>query len=255
MNKLKNKMNKTLLALILFAVAIMASSITVEAKPEKPKGLGLYGWDTFSPKTDTNNQAIIYWTFDNNLSLEGTPGYEVEIRDLKGKLIKTFSSSNHSNMGMMSSITTNPKYSNKAGCQFDAKKMRNKGFKFRVRSFISAEYDQRLGTSAWSDYKVVVARPDIKPKGTKVVNGKVGITWKKVSGAKSYTIYLSTNGGKYKKLANVNAKTTSYTLTNLKSYTAYRVYVQANDVKVGKKKYKSTKDDINVNGVYGFIIR
>lgn len=65
------------------------------------------------------------------------------------------------------------------------------------------------------------------------------LSWNKVSGAASYTIYYSSSyKGKLKKLATV--KGSSYTWMKLKKSKTYYVYVKANNVKFGTKKYSST---------------
>jgi fibronectin type 3 domain-containing protein len=67
----------------------------------------------------------------------------------------------------------------------------------------------------------------------------ITLSWAKVAGASSYTVYRSTSSGTgFTKL-----KTTSKTkLTNkgLNSNTTYYYYVVANGVSVSKKTYKST---------------
>ena len=92
---------------------------------------------------------------------------------------------------------------------------------------------------AWS--KEVVIVPTATATATKISTNAVTVSWKKFSGAKSYTIYYSTqpNMG-YHKLSTLGANVTSYTFSNLKPTSKYYVYIVANDVKIGKKKYKST---------------
>ena len=67
-----------------------------------------------------------------------------------------------------------------------------------------------------------------KPVLASVVNTAKGIRvkWKKVAGAKGYTVYRRAEGGKWKKLATVGGKT-SYTDTACKSGKQYRYTVKA----------------------------
>ncbi len=83
----------------------------------------------------------------------------------------------------------------------------------------------------------------LQPKvGLKKSGKKLKITWKKVSGAKNYTVYMSTSKtGGYKKLT--TTKKRAYTAKKiqkkkLNKKKTYYVYVVANR-KEGKKTYKS----------------
>jgi hypothetical protein len=190
------------------------------------------------------------WNFDPGLwtylDAGYDVGYEVQFRTSKNKNIKTYNSSTDQNCFLFDSTTSI------FGFVASNSKFKAAPFKVRIRSFI---YDEQTQTYEYSDYsseKVIVPRAVIKkPKVTG--EGKVKVTWKKVSGAKSYTIYLSSNEGKkYKKVATTTKCST--TLKNLKKYNNYYVYVQANKVKVGKKKYNSTKPTNNASNVYSFYI-
>ena len=122
---------------------------------------------------------------------------------------------------------------------FKSSKLRNQGWKVKVRAYLKLDNGSKV-YGAWSDEKVVV--PNAYIKNVKLVNKystNVKLTWSKVTGAKSYTIYRSNSPtGKYKKVATV--KGTSYTMKNLAKYKNYYVYVKANNVKIGKKSYSST---------------
>lgn len=122
---------------------------------------------------------------------------------------------------------------------FKNNKLRTQGWKVKVRAYLKMDN----GTKAygpWSAEKVIV--PNAYIKSIKLVSKSgtdVKVTWAKVSGAKSYTVYRSNKAtGKYKKVATV--KGTSYTMKNLAKYKDYYVYVKANKVKIGKKSYNST---------------
>ena len=162
----------------------------------------------------------------------------------KGKNIKTY------NMVDDCSYTYD---SSKWYAKFSNSSLQNKGFKVRVRAYV---YDAS-GNRIFSDYssaKVIVPRPKITSK--KVISGSkpsLKIGWKKMSGAKSYTIYLSSNNGKsFKKKG--TTKSRSFKIKNLSRYKDYYVYVVANGVKCGKKKYSSTKPSYKLSNAYGFYI-
>ena len=145
-------------------------------------------------------------------------GYQIQVCDAKKKVLKTYTTK---------SSLKNVKISNS--------KIKNKAFQFRVRSYQVIDNKNSYGT--WSSYKVVV--PTCKVTAAKKSNSSVKLSWNKVSGAASYTIYYSSSyKGKLKKLATV--KGNSYTWKKLKKGKDYYVYVKANNVKVGNKKYSST---------------
>lgn len=68
---------------------------------------------------------------------------------------------------------------------------------------------------------------------------KMKLTWKKVYGSSSYSVYMSSNGGKsYKKVRTTRG--TSYVTKKLPKYKNFYFYVIANK-KVGSRTYKSAK--------------
>lgn len=148
-------------------------------------------------------------------------GYQVQFYSTKSKKIKTVTIKG-------SSVTT-------AGAKVT--KLLSKGGKVRVRTYKSLGNGKSYGE--WSGYKIIV--PQATTTATKISTNAVRIDWKKVKGAKSYTVYYSTNpNGGYQKLTTVGKSATSYTFNNLDANTTYYAYVRANDVKIGKKKYDST---------------
>ena len=82
----------------------------------------------------------------------------------------------------------------------------------------------------------MVAQPKVTAK--KKSKSSVTLKWKKITGAKSYSVYMWKED-KFKKVATV--KSTSYTLKKLKPRTDYYIYIKANGVKSGNKKYSSTR--------------
>lgn len=251
---MKKMTNKIKMFLTIFAFILMVSPIMkVEAAQEPPKttGLGIYGqvgskfvlswdWDANLPYySDLNNQGV------------GLYGYEIIVTTLKGKQLVHKDSSNYADNADFG-FTKN---ANLIGIEINNTKMKKQGFKFKVRAFVYDAVGNKV-FGAWSAEKVIIPRATIS-KANLVSNNKnkVKIKFNKISGAKSYTIYLSTNGGtKFKKVG--TTKSTTYTIS--KSFTRYKnyyVYVAANGVKCKKKSYSSTKTIEKNSNAHGFIIR
>lgn len=130
-------------------------------------------------------------------------------------------------------------------------KFKSQGFKFKVRSYVYDENQQKV-YSSYSSEKVIVPRATVKNK--KLVKGKVKLTWSKVSGAKNYSVYLSSNNGKSFKKIGTTSKT-NYTISKkLGYYKDYTVYVQVNGVKYKSKKYNSTKPSLKTSNGTSFYI-
>ena len=80
--------------------------------------------------------------------------------------------------------------------------------------------------------------PAIKAK--KLNDNKVKLTWKKVSGASGYEVYMKTGAkGKYKRVKNLSANKLTYTITKLESKKSYAFKVRAYR-KVGNTKVYSS---------------
>lgn len=175
----------------------------------KNKNLGINTWE------GNSSTVTLKWT----TSRENTPkGYQIQICDAKKKVIKTYTTK---------SSSTEVKFTNS--------KIKNKAFQFRVRAYEVINNKNSYGT--WSSYKIVV--PTCKVTATKKSDTSVRLSWNKIPGAASYTIYYSTaSDGKLKKVATV--KGNSYTWKKLKKGKDYFVYVKANNVKFGTRKYSST---------------
>ena len=84
-----------------------------------------------------------------------------------------------------------------------------------------------------------------KPKAPTIKKVKAGkksatVTWKKVSGVKGYVIYRATSKkGKYKKVATVSAKKTSYKVKKLKKKKKYFFKIRSYKLDGKKKVYSS----------------
>lgn len=184
------------------------SYIPTTAKASKLSSIKLSRWDagstsaTVSLQNDTKNQS----------------GIEIEISSLSGKKIRSIKASRYS-----SSIS------------FSLSKIKNKGFKYRLRAYITAANKDWYGP--YTSQKIAVAQP--KVTAAKKSNTSLKLTWKKISGAKSYSVYVAKEkNDKFKKVATV--KSTSYILKKTKPCKNYYIYVKANGVKSGKKSYSST---------------
>lgn len=237
MKTMKHTM-KCLIAVFTMVMVFTLTGITAQATaaPSKPASLNLYAADV-RKDSSTRNTFFLQWNFDsyayNNYYYNYIDfGYEVEIKTLKNKKIKNIDA-NTINL-LLGTYNNGTSF----GVEVTNSKLAKQGFKFRVRAYsIDPTTGQRV-YSAYSKEKVIIPRATITSKKIAGKNG-AKITWSKVTGAKSYTIYLSKEGGKFKKLKTTTAR--SYTMKNLAQYTDYYVYVQVNDVKYKNKKYDSTK--------------
>ncbi len=110
-------------------------------------------------------------------------------------------------------------------------------YKVRIRSYVTINNKVLYG--AWSDYKIFGQQPKVNIK--KAGKG-VKLTWKKVKGAKNYTVYMSTkrNSGfkKVKTLKKNSLKITKFKKKKIKRNKTYYVYVVAT-TKSGKTKIKT----------------
>lgn len=149
-------------------------------------------------------------------------GYEIEVYTLKGNK-KVFTASG-------------------SGSRFTVK--RNTAYKYRCR-FYKTYGNERI-YSDWSGNRYFVYQT---VSGTKYSN-RIKVGWKKVSGAKSYTVSVSTKEkGGYKKVKTLSSKSTSLTIrkfgkNKIKKGKSYYVKVVAN-LKDGGK---SVKSDVNYIG-------
>lgn len=196
-------------------------------------------------------------------------GIEFKVKDVKGKGKKTVKKTpkNRIIYTKASDLIDSFKFSAPSA-------IKNKGMQYQFRTYITINKagggTQKI-YSEWTSAQAYV--PQAKITNLQVVGkNKVKVTWKKVSGAKNYTIYKTTNGGKsfkkvktvkansttapaanntvrkpqtngssYKKVSTVSSTTSSYTVSGFKKGSKYGVVVVANKVKVGKKKYNSTR--------------
>lgn len=120
----------------------------------------------------------------------------------------------------------------------------NASYRVRVRSYIDCNGTKKY--SAWSSYYYIVMQPKIT---SAVINSKgaLAIKWDKVTGADSYEVYISTEGGRlgFKKVATVTGTAKTVATFNSKKFSktgTYYVVVRAVK-KVGSTlKYYSGSD-------------
>ncbi len=227
-------MKKLLKSIFMMSVMVMAFAVTgitasaAPAKPATPKGVALHNYE--------GSTVQVTWKLDPNLSgvsyQEGDHygtcgwGYEAVFLNAKGKTI------------IKARVGT---INGQAAAMATSSKLKNAAYKVRIRSYLTY-YDANGNLQyVWSSpaTKTFVPRAVIK-RGKAIGGGKAKIYWNKVSGAKSYTLYISSNNGKSFKKVGTTKKTSMNTKT-LKKYKNYYVYVQANGVKVSGKRYNSTK--------------
>lgn len=139
--------------------------------------------------------------------------------------------------------------SNKYVYETDVKsaKLFSAGYKFRVRAYVTIN-GKKYG--AWSNFYTYVPSAKIKSKLKNRTNSSATLSWNKVLGATSYTVYHKTSpSGKWKAVKK-NVKGTSATVKyNKSSYYNY-YYVKANKAKIDKKKYSSPNP--NSNSAYSY---
>lgn len=228
--------------LLLISCFMLVPGITAKAavQPAKPTGLGVYSQD--------KSRIAVDFTFDSNLpnySPENpySCGYEITVTNTKGKKLQQRTlymvNLNTSEKELMVVDNTT------LGVILSGKQYTRSAFIFKVRSFVCDANNQPIYSEAAE--KLVVPRAVVtKIKATSRTTGKV--SWNKISGAKKYTVYVSSNNGKkYKKAGSTKSK--SFTIKNMKLGKTYYVYVVADGVKVGKKKYSSSKMKDKQGGV------
>ncbi|MGN0152834.1 MAG: hypothetical protein ACI4A3_00165 [Lachnospiraceae bacterium] len=213
-----------------FALVPAVKSQAAVVTPEAPTGLGIYA--------QSKTLVRLNWDLNTNLgyyssAYPGYYGYEIVVTTLKGKNITTITRNNYTyytDFGLDGS--------GKVAIDLVNSKFKTQGFKFKVRAYVLDENQQPV-YGPFSSEKAIIPRATVnKFKALSTSKGK--ITWSKVTGASSYTVYLSKDGGiKYKKYATTSSR--SMTISNMTLSKKYYVYVVANNVKYKGKKLKSTK--------------
>lgn len=190
----------------------------------------------------------IIWPLDGSLNSYYSAGYKVgyniQITDINDAVIAVYDSATYSDFGALS---TNPSY---CAINVENASLKKQPFKVKVNSYIINPQGQAFYSPVTE--QVIVPRPTVKKGKVSGSNG-AKITWNKVKGAKSYSVYLSKNNGKsFKKVA--TTKKTNTLVSGLKKYKDYYVYIQANKVKCNGQKLNSTKALKKDANSYGFYI-
>ena len=203
------------------SVSYTQTSLTAPATPSTAN-FGIY---TGSIAAST----VTFFAKDPNLKANG---YELEVRNLKGKVVKTISSS--------STYSAATKFS------------KNTPYKYRVRLYATNGVQKLY--SGWSGYRYfwlnnVTGKKHYSYRSS---YAKIKLKWPKVSGVKGYTVKMATSkDGKYKTVKNLSKKAKSVTLTKygkkkLNKYKTYYIKVVAK-IKDGKKTVSNDAQMVNYN--------
>lgn len=185
--------------------------------PSTPKSLNIYY------RSKSSNTTKFEWvptsTYDN------TDGYQLQVYYIKNGKAKK-----------LTTKKTNSFSSDYAAVE--STKLFSYAFKYRVRSYVNI--NNKTYYSSWSDYKTYVPGAVVKKITTasyRATSGK--LTWSKVNGAKSYTVYWKkAKDDNWKKL--LTTKKTYATVKYSSSATYNYYYVKANKVKISSKKTASS---------------
>lgn len=172
-----------------------------------------------------------YYTVNQNTWYKFIDGIEVKVKDLNGRKKTTVQKTTNGNIYV---------YGSEYSFAFKAPNaVKNKGLQYQIRTYIQLDNGKKV-YSEWTTTKVLIPQAKIT-KLKELDTDKIQVSWKKVSGAESYTIWKTTNNGaSYKKVKTVSANTKTYTVSNFESGDENGIVITAT-VKVGKKKYNSQK--------------
>lgn len=201
------------------------------AHPNYDSGVD-YSVKTLTGKINTKNFGIANsWSNINSYSFGVSTGfvadgYQFQFQNMKGKVKKE-----------VTTTSTSTSVSDFINGTF---------YKYRVRSYVDC------GTvpvySQWSDFRYIGVSKNIT--GTSRTKGKkrtLNLSWKKVSGASKYDVYISkSKDGGYKKVKSLSSKKTSIKITKygkkkLKKGTTYYVKLTVK----GKNGKKTVSSDVS----------
>lgn len=194
------------------------ASLKVVTAPTAPTNTKVYS-------INLDSKEVVFYYSPTSYT-DNTTGYDFEVyrvTNQKGKVKK------------LKTVDTKNKYTNQITVK--SKHLTNAGFKFRVRAYVTINGKKYPG--AWSKDYYYTPGAKIKNKLQSQTSSTAKLSWNKVTGAASYTIWHKTSyNGKWKKVKK-NVKGTSATVKYSSSSTYNYYYVQANKAKVGKKKITS----------------
>lgn len=188
----------------------------VKTLPAKVTGLQNYEWKANSKK------LTVAWKEGNVAD-----GYELVFYNKGGKKVKT----------------ADVKYVNNTYNSYTCSKLtKNSYAKVKARAYVTVGGKKYY--SAYTKPIYCVSEPKMNKSG-KHGNGILSFSWKKVTGATGYDVYMSTSRTQstFKKVASLGKSKTSYTTSKfggskISRYRSYYFYVVAKK-KVGSKTYKS----------------
>ncbi|MDE6025493.1 MAG: fibronectin type III domain-containing protein [Lachnospiraceae bacterium] len=209
-----------------FSVEGNYASTYADAVPAKPVYVANSAKSNLRWNPNTNEVTLYA---DKNTKDTTVDGFQFVVYSVDGKKkLKTYTTT----------ATYNP-------MKFTLKAVKNKGFQVMARGYANINGKKCWG--AWSAKQVIIPQPKVAAE----LDGShaAKIRWAKVSGATKYYIYVAKNqsstynlaSSKFKRVATVNSKTTSYKITGLQTGKYLCVYVVP-QVKVGKKAYNGLKD-------------
>ena len=190
--------------------------------PAKVSGLYQRNWYCYICSLDTA------WAPQQSVT-----GYQYELYNYKGALIKSGNSKSYSAYANFSNLALQT-------------------YRMRVRAYTT--FNGRTSYGAWSDMLEIV--PPVKKLTGKSKKKKITLKWSKVPGATSYTIFVSRNRDSgYVATKTVSAKKNKVTINKmgkkkLKSKKWYYVYVRPNR-KVNGNNVFSTFANASTPIVYG----
>ncbi|MBO4591878.1 MAG: hypothetical protein J5684_04885 [Eubacterium sp.] len=190
------------------------------AAPAKPKNLYLDSW-----KPGTGKPEIGWSAYYNATGAIYPDGYQVQISTLANKKIGTFNKKG-----------SYPTFSGKS-----IAKIKNAGFKVKIRSYVTVKDAKGPGKnlklySAWSDVKSYLPQP-VTSGHYYTGSSTATLNWEPIKNATSYTIYKVTQSGqkyKYTKYQTVDGSVTSVELPRSLGKVAILP-----TVKVGAKTFKA----------------
>lgn len=210
----------------------------VKCVPNKPgkvasNAAGNIKWKTLKG----DNEVTVGWNRSTNDKINAD-GWHVQVFSLNDKLLKNYY------------VDDSYSYSK----TFSLSKIKNKGFKVRVRGYIYIDNKRFYGN--WSSKTTIVPAAGITVRNTSKKTAKK-ISWKKIANATKYEVYVNkdvsvfggTDIASFRKVATLKPSQTSYVYKSFKKGSDNGVFVKAT-VKVGKKKVKSTVTEYTYFYVY-----
>jgi hypothetical protein len=201
------------------AVGGHSEAYDIYAAPAKPVNVASFKDHNFTWYPTMSNKVMVGWT-NNSVNTYEPDGYQVQIYSVTGKKkLKTY-------------------YVKNTSRKFNISSVKNKGFKIKVRGYITIRGKKYYG--AWSDMKTVVPQAHISL--TRTDSDQLTVSWKKVTNAERYYIYIckdiKAKKPVWKRVAVVNNHVRSYAINGCSVGKYNAVYVIP-EIKIGSKRYKA----------------